>query len=88
MPEVADIPLELRDGQPPPSRAAQALPIAASVRALPAGYVQLGVAKEIAPTLHAFGLDPDPIVHANTGPATIAPMQPKISTRPAPPRSE
>lgn len=64
MPEVADIPLELRDGQPPPCRAAQALPIAASVRALSAGYVQLGMAKEIAPTLHAFGLDPDPIIKA------------------------
>jgi hypothetical protein len=33
-------------------------------RLLPAGYVQLGVAKEIAPTLRAFGLDPDPIIKA------------------------
>src|SRR6185436_11562163 len=33
-------------------------------RPLPAGYVQLGVAKEIAPTLRAFGLDPDPIIKA------------------------
>ena len=32
------------------------------MRALPAGYSQLGVAKEIAPTLREFGLDPDPII--------------------------
>ena len=63
MPEVADIPSGLRRGRPP-SRAAQASPTAAPARALPAGYVQLGVAKEIAPTLRAFGLDPDPIIKA------------------------
>ena len=33
-------------------------------RPLPVGYVHLGVAKEIAPTLREFGLDPDPIIKA------------------------
>lgn len=63
MPEVADIPLGLRRGRAP-SRATQSLTTAAPTRALPAGYVQLGVAKEIAPTLREFGLDPDPIIKA------------------------
>jgi AraC-like DNA-binding protein len=31
-------------------------------RTLPPGYIHLGVAKEIAPTLREFGLDPDPII--------------------------
>jgi AraC-like DNA-binding protein len=31
-------------------------------RVLPAGYIHLGVAQEIAPALRAFGLDPDPII--------------------------
>ena len=35
---------------------------AAPMRALPAGYIHLGVAKEIAPTLRDFGIDPDPVI--------------------------
>ena len=31
-------------------------------RTLPAGYVHLGVAQEIPPTLRDFGIDPDPII--------------------------
>src|SRR5918993_1273503 len=31
-------------------------------RLLPPGYVHLGVAKEIEPTLRDFGLDPDPVI--------------------------
>lgn len=31
---------------------------------LPPGYIQLGVATEIAPTLRDFGLDPDPVIQA------------------------
>lgn len=31
-------------------------------RTLPPGYIHLGVAKEIAPTLRDFGVDPDPII--------------------------
>ncbi|SCX82721.1 AraC family transcriptional regulator [Microvirga guangxiensis] len=31
-------------------------------RTLPPGYIHLGVAKEIAPTLRDFGIDPDPII--------------------------
>lgn len=31
-------------------------------RSLPAGYIHLGVAKEIAPTLRDLGIDPDPII--------------------------
>ena len=63
MPEVADIASDPRRGQPP-SRAPQSLATAAPARALPAGYGQLGMAKEIAPTLREFGLDPDPIIKA------------------------
>jgi hypothetical protein len=33
-------------------------------RTLPPGYVHLGVAKEIAPTLHALGVDPEPVIRA------------------------
>lgn len=33
-----------------------------SERTLPPGYIHLGVAKEIAPILRDFGLDPDPII--------------------------
>ncbi|MGF9765001.1 AraC family transcriptional regulator ligand-binding domain-containing protein [Microvirga sp. 0TCS3.31] len=36
--------------------------LAAPQRTLPPGYVHLGVAKEIAPTLRGFGLDPDPVI--------------------------
>jgi AraC-like DNA-binding protein len=32
------------------------------VRTLPAGYIHLGVAKEIVPILREFGCDPDPII--------------------------
>jgi AraC-like DNA-binding protein len=31
-------------------------------RTLPPGYIHLGVAKEIAPTLRGFGIDPDPVI--------------------------
>ncbi|WP_245444693.1 AraC family transcriptional regulator [Microvirga sp. KLBC 81] len=31
-------------------------------RTLPPGYIHLGVAKEIAPTLRDFGIDPDPVI--------------------------
>jgi AraC-like DNA-binding protein len=31
-------------------------------RTLPPGYIHLGVAKEIAPTLREFGIDPDPLI--------------------------
>ena len=31
-------------------------------RTLPSGYVHLGVAQEIPPTLRDFGIDPDPII--------------------------
>lgn len=31
---------------------------------LPPGYIHLGVAKEIAPTLREFGIDPDPVIRA------------------------
>jgi AraC-like DNA-binding protein len=33
-----------------------------SGRTLPPGYIHLGVAKEIAPTLRDFGIDPDPVI--------------------------
>jgi AraC-like DNA-binding protein len=36
--------------------------LAAPRRTLPPGYIHLGVAKEIAPTLRGFGLDPDPVI--------------------------
>src|SRR5918993_1431790 len=35
---------------------------AGSGRTLPPGYIHLGVAKEIAPTLRDFGIDPDPVI--------------------------
>ena len=31
-------------------------------RTLPPGYIHLGVAKEIVPTLRCFGIDPDPVI--------------------------
>src|SRR3954471_11091057 len=40
----------------------QAGPVAGQT--LPPGYIHLGVSKEIAPTLHEFGLDPDPLIRA------------------------
>ncbi|MBB3018781.1 AraC-like DNA-binding protein [Microvirga lupini] len=36
--------------------------LAESGRTLPAGYIHLGVAKEIAPILRDFGIDPDPVI--------------------------
>jgi AraC-like DNA-binding protein len=36
--------------------------MAAPQRTLPPGYIHLGVAKEIAPILRSFGLDPDPVI--------------------------
>ena len=63
MPEVADIPSGLSRGRPH-SEAPQALLAATPARPLPAGYTHLGMAKEIAPTLREFGLDPDPIIKA------------------------
>jgi Arabinose-binding domain of AraC transcription regulator, N-term len=35
---------------------------AAPQRTLPPGYIHLGVAKEIAPTLRDLGIDPDPVI--------------------------
>jgi len=60
MADDADFPSNLRSGPPLP----RFLFTAAPTRPLPAGYVHLGVAKEIAPTLREFGLDPDPIIRA------------------------
>src|SRR3954471_1752400 len=31
-------------------------------RTLPSGYIHLGVAREIVPTLRDFGIDPDPVI--------------------------
>jgi AraC-like DNA-binding protein len=36
--------------------------LAGSGRTLPPGYIHLGVAKEVAPTLRDFGIDPDPVI--------------------------
>ena len=36
--------------------------LAGSGRTLPPGYIHLGVAKEAAPTLRDFGIDPDPVI--------------------------
>ena len=63
MPEVADMPLGQRRGRPP-SQEIQSVSTAATAPPPLAGYVQLGVAKEVAPTLREFGLDPDPIIKA------------------------
>ena len=63
MAEVAGIPLVLSRGRPH-SEATPALLTATPARPLPTGYTHLGVAKEIAPTLREFGLDPDPIIKA------------------------
>jgi AraC-like DNA-binding protein len=38
------------------------LPSAGSGRTLPPGHIHLGVAKEIAPALRDFGIDPDPVI--------------------------
>ena len=63
MPEVADNPSSLGGGRPHP-QAAETLLTAIPTRLLPAGYTHLGAAKEIAPTLREFGLDPEPIIRA------------------------
>ena len=49
------------------SNAGQPITVPSSVladprRTLPPGYIHLGVAKEIAPTLREFGIDPDPVI--------------------------
>jgi AraC-like DNA-binding protein len=36
--------------------------LAGPERTVPPGYIHLGVAKEIAPTLREFGIDPDPVI--------------------------
>jgi len=38
--------------------------LAGAGRTLPPGYIHLGVAKEIVPTLRDFGIDPDPVIRA------------------------
>jgi len=63
MAKIAGIPLVLSRGRPH-SEARPAELTAIPARPLPAGYTHLGVAKEIAPTLREFGLDPDPIIKA------------------------
>ena len=45
----------------PPSQLPQTVP-AAIGRTLPPGYIHLGVAKEIVPTLREFGVDPEPVI--------------------------
>ena len=45
----------------PPSQVSQTVP-AAIGRTLPPGSVHLGISKEIAPTLRALGVDPDPVI--------------------------
>ena len=44
-----------------PSQVSQTVP-AAIGRTLPPGSVHLGISKEIAPTLRALGVDPDPVI--------------------------
>ena len=63
MAEIADLRYSPSGGRLR-SRAAQAPVAIPPAHPLPAGYVHLGVAREIAPTLRAFGLDPDPIIKA------------------------
>jgi AraC-like DNA-binding protein len=63
MAKVADIASSLSIGRPHPQATQPPLP-AAPARPLPAGYIHLGVAKEIVPTLRELGLDPDPIIKA------------------------
>lgn len=41
---------------------AQSIVLAGRGRTFPPGYIHLGVAQEIAPTLRDFGIDPDPII--------------------------
>src|SRR4029079_16979573 len=44
-----------------PSQLPQTVP-AAIGRTVPPGYIPLGVAKEIVPTLREFGVDPEPVI--------------------------
>ena len=49
------------------SNAGQPITVPSSVladprRTLPPGYIHLGVAKEIVPTLRDFGIEPDPVI--------------------------
>lgn len=44
------------------SRQAARITLVELERTLPPGYIHLGVAKEIVPTLREFGLDPDPVI--------------------------
>jgi len=46
------------------SRTAQTPVATPPAHSLPAGFVQLGVVREIAPTLRGFNVDPDPIIKA------------------------
>lgn len=55
------------------SRSTESLVIAGPGRTLPPGYIHLGVAKEIAPTLREFGIDPAPLIRqAGLDPALFA----------------
>ena len=63
MAEVTDIELGLSSG-PPPSQATPAVTNGTADAHADGRAHPLGVAKEIAPTLREFGLDPDPIIEA------------------------
>jgi AraC-like DNA-binding protein len=63
MAEIADLRYSPSGGRHH-SRAAQAPVAIPPAHPLPAGYVQSGVVREIAPTLRALDLDPDPIIKA------------------------
>ena len=54
----------MKDVVPPPPSAGIGNPqiTPAPGRTLPPGYIHLGVAKEIAPTLKDFGIDPYPVI--------------------------
>ncbi|WP_237050868.1 AraC family transcriptional regulator [Microvirga ossetica] len=45
----------------PPSQVSQTVP-ATIRRTLPPGFIHLGISKEIAPTLRALGVDPEPVI--------------------------
>lgn len=54
----------MKDVVPPPTSASEghSQTTRAPGRTLPPGYIHLGVAKEVAPTLQDFGIDPDSII--------------------------
>ena len=54
-------PLTMGDGRQP-IRLPQPAASSRAGRSLPPGYIQLGVAMEIAPTLRDLGLDPNPVI--------------------------